>query len=363
MIHIFVGTKAQLIKMMPIMRALDRRGVSYNFINTGQHAGLTADLIKQFRLRQPDVSMRQGRKNINSLAHAILWTIHHLGRLTFSPKRIYRNIFKEQSGVCLIHGDTLTTLISLVYAKRCGLSVAHVESGLRSFNVFDPFPEEIIRLIATHFSDILFSPSDWAFDNLCKMGYHNKAVNVVANTGMEAFTFAFQQAGAEHSFGKPYGVVTIHRAETIFSYSRLMAVIAIVERIARNYRVLFVMHEPTRRQLRRFDLLKRIQRFNMVETLPLQQYVPFITLLSEAEFVITDGGSIQEECYYLNKPCMILRSHTERMEGLGENIVLAEFDPNQIERFLEALPRLRRQEVNLDVRPSDVIVDYLLACK
>jgi len=142
-----------------------------------------------------------------------------------------------------------------------------------------------------------------------------------------------------------------------------MAVIAIVERIARNYRVLFVMHEPTRRQLRRFDLLKRIQRFNMVETLPLQQYVPFITLLSEAEFVITDGGSIQEECYYLNKPCMILRSHTERMEGLGENIVLAEFDPNQIERFLEALPRLRRQEVNLDVRPSDVIVDYLLACK
>ncbi len=360
MIHIFVGTKAQLIKMMPIMRALDRRGVSYNFINTGQHAGLTADLIRQFGLRQPDVFMRKGLSNISSLTQAIAWTAGHFLRLTFQRRRIWEEIFKTKDGICLIHGDTLSTLIALLYAKRCGQTVAHIEAGLRSFNLFDPFPEEIIRLIAMHFSDLLLAPSDWAFENLCSMGYRSKAVNIGANTGLEAVAYAADRAGGHHRLNRPSVVVTIHRVETIYSRSRLMMVAALIQRIARDRKVMFILHEPTRRQLVRFDLLSKITQLPNVTILPLLSYLEFVDLLAAADYVVTDGGSVQEECYYLNKPCMIMRSKTERIEGLGENALLTAFDQNKIERFFKTFPALKRKDFNEDIHPSGVIVDHLL---
>lgn len=360
MIHIFVGTKAQLIKMMPIVKALDRKGIVYNFINTGQHAALTNDLLKQFDLRQPDVFMRQNQTNINSLLQAVAWTMLHFIQLMFNHKRSCKKIFKDKNGVCLIHGDTLSTLISLFYAKRCGHFVAHIEAGLRSFNLFDPFPEEIIRLITMHFSDILFAPSDWAYNNLLKMGYHRKAINVGANTGMESVFFVLNKTRKQCLQQKPYVIVTIHRVETIYSPSRLMMVAAIIERIARNRRVLFILHEPTRQQLERLDLLLKIKQLYSVEILPIQPYVTFINLISEAEYIVTDGGSIQEECYYLNKPCMVLRSNTERIEGLGENIFHAQFDKSQINRFFDILPTLKRKKINDELSPSGIIIEHLL---
>jgi len=360
MIHIFVGTKAQFIKMMPIVRTLEMRQIAYNFIDTGQHASLTGDLTEQFGLRQPDIILRQERTDISTIAQAIRWTIRHLVWLTLKHKLICKKIFKEENGICLIHGDTLTTLISLFYAKRCGLHIAHVEAGLRSFNLFDPFPEEIIRLITMHFSDLLFAPSKWAFENLCKMGYYTKAVNVGANTGIEAIFYALSQAKGKHGPDEPYVVVTIHRVETIYSGLRLKMIADLIERIASKRKVLFVMHEPTRQQLLRFGLLSKIKQLESVELLPLLPYMEFIGLVGGSDFVITDGGSIQEECYYLNKPCMIMRTKTERIEGLGENSFLVEFDQHLIDRFFRILPTLKRKKFKEALNPSDVIVDQLL---
>jgi UDP-N-acetylglucosamine 2-epimerase len=283
-----------------------------------------------------------------------------LGRLTFSPKRIYRKIFKNQGGVCLIHGDTLTTLISLLYAKRCGLSVAHVEAGLRSFNLFDPFPEEIIRLVTMRFSDLLLAPSTWAFQNLCKMGYHAKAVNIGANTGLEIVTIVQDRLTRQRQDNNPYAVVTIHRVETIYSRSRLIKVVDIIERIAQERKVFFILHEPTRQQLVRFNFLSKISQNDAIEILPILPYVEFLGLVVGSDYVVTDGGSVQEECYYLDKPCLILRSKTERIEGVGENVFLSEFDPRQIDRFWELFPILKRKSINQDIRPSDVIIDHLL---
>ena len=174
MIHIFVGTKAQFIKMAPIMQELDRRGIVYNFIDAGQHAGLTGDLIDQFDLRQPNVFLREEGGNIDTLLQAFAWTVSNLWRIVLRRNQVCRRVFGGGDGICLIHGDTLTTLLSLLYAKRCGLKVAHVEAGLRSYHLLDPFPEEMIRLIAMRHSDILFAPSDWALENLHKMGYGQK---------------------------------------------------------------------------------------------------------------------------------------------------------------------------------------------
>ena len=210
------------------------------------------------------------------------------------------------------------------------------------------------------FSDLLFAPSEWAFENLRRMDLQNKAVNVGANTGKETVEYAVKRLGETRRPGRPYVVATIHRVETIYSRSRMKKVVDLVARIARERKVTLVLHEPTRRQFLRFDLLSKIEKIKGVELSPLLPYMEFLGLVAESDFVVTDGGSIQEECYHLNKPCMIVRSKTERLEGLGENALLTEFDRNKIDRFFNMLPTLKRKDLNEDIRPSVTIVDHLL---
>ena len=133
----------------------------------------------------------------------------------------------------------------------------------------------------------------------------------------------------------------------------------LIEKITDQYKLLFVLHEPTRQQLTRFGLYKKIAQNPAVEMLSLQPYIQFMALVSGATFVVTDGGSIQEESYFLNVPCLIIRAQTERMEGIGENAFLAEFNMAQIDRFFEILPTLKRKDFDETLSPSQIIVDYV----
>ena len=343
------------------MQELDRRDVRYNFIDAGQHAATTKDLIVQFKLRQPDVCLRQIRTNITTIPQAIRWALQTLGQLAFRKNEVWKQVFRGEPGICLIHGDTLTTLISLLYAKRCGLKVAHVEAGLRSHHLLDPFPEEIIRLIAMRYSDLLFAPSDWAMDNLQNMGYADKAVAVGGNTGVDAVNYARRHVNSSSRPSEKYVVVTIHRVETIYSRSRMQVVASLLSRIAKERKIVFILHEPTRRQLMRFSLYDTLSRNPSIKIRPLQPYLTFIELLSGADFIVTDGGSIQEESYFLNVPCLIIRSKTERIEGLGENALLGSFNQRSIDQFFETLPSLKSSPVEENVCPSSVIVDHVVS--
>lgn len=362
MIHIFVGTKAQFIKMAPIMLELDRRRIEYNFIDAGQHAELTGEIVHQFGLRGPDVFLRAGRANINTMLQAISWTAESLSQVAFRRRSIFQSLFRGQPGICLIHGDTLTTLLSVFYAKGCGMKVAHVEAGLRSYDFLNPFPEEIIRLIAMRYSDLLFAPSDWAAENLHRMSYSTKIVCTGGNTIAESIRHALQKMTAESHSGRRYVVASIHRLENIYFQSRLTVIVTLLERIAADRQVLFVLHEPTNQQLRRFGLTTRLLRNKAIELLPLQPYPAFIQLMAGADFIVTDGGSVQEESYFLNLPCLIMRRKTERCEGLGINACLAEFNQTRIDGFLRTFASYRRANADADneAHPSRVIVDHLM---
>ncbi|MCB0212566.1 MAG: UDP-N-acetylglucosamine 2-epimerase [Anaerolineae bacterium] len=339
------------------MQELDRQGIKYNFIDAGQHASITGDLMRQFKLREPDIRLRQSDTSITTLFQAAVWTAGSLFKIIFRRNQIFERVFRGQNGICLIHGDTLTTLLSLFYAKRCGLKVAHVEAGLRSYHLFDPFPEEIIRLLAMRYSDVLFSPSDWASRNLKKMGYWAKTIEAGGNTGLDAVRYARQSVNGYHQLDEAYVVMTTHRVETIYSKTRLEMIASLIDKITAQYKVLFVLHEPTRHQLTRFKLYDKIAQNPAVEMLPLQPYLKFMAVVSKAQFIVTDGGSIQEESYFLNVPCLIVRSKTERMEGIGENAFLAEFNPKHVDRFFELLPTLKRKAIDESLSPSRVIID------
>ena len=133
-----------------------------------------------------------------------------------------------------------------------------------------------------------------------------------------------------------------------------------IERMSRDRLVVLVLHDPTRRQLHKYNLFEKINRLGNVKILPLLPYLEFTDLIAGADYIVTDGGSIQEESYYLNKPCMILRSKTERLEGIGENAFLTNFDPARINQFFKIRSTLKRKEKNKGLKPSEVIIDHLI---
>lgn len=358
--HVFIGTKAQYIKTAPLLRLMQKRGISYNLIDSGQHASFSPELRKELGIKEPDACL-ESKGNIKTVKELVLWFTRYLLFSLFSPSLLRQDIFRGRDGICIIHGDTPSTLLALLLAKRAGLRVAHIEAGLRSFNVLKPFPEEIIRIICMHCSDYLFAPSDWAYQNIARMQVKGKTFNVHQNTNVEALYYSFTQAPKTLHESTKYCLMTIHRVETVLKRRRLRFVVELAERIAQQIVVFFVLHDPTRKKLQEFGWIKRITNNPNIKASGLIAHADFLSLLSGAEFVVTDGGSIQEESFYLDVPCLSMRTETERQEGIGANVQLSNFDQATVDNFLSGYDRFRSGKRIQNHKPSAHILHALLA--
>ncbi|MCM8801402.1 MAG: UDP-N-acetylglucosamine 2-epimerase [Candidatus Omnitrophica bacterium] len=358
MIHILVGTKAQFIKMAPLMQRLQTKGLIFNLIDLGQHSLITKSLREEFGIKEPDISLSEG-KNITNLSQASIWLIKIMTK-SLSSKWVRKNIFQGEKGVCLIHGDTLSTLLGLYLAKTAGLKVAHIEAGLRSFCWLEPFPEEIIRVIAMRFSDFLFAPSEWAFRNLIHTGLGKKAILLCGNTGQEAVFLSLLKKVDLNLEIKDYVLVTFHRIENIFSRGRLIFILNIIKTISERFPLIFVQHPPTLHQLKKFGFDLYLKNLKNIFYLQILSHSHFIYLLKNSLFVITDGGSIQEEAYYLGKPCLLLRRYTERNEGLNENVILSNFNYKIAQDFIDNFKNfIHKDKLTASTEVSDSILDFL----
>lgn len=357
MIHIFIGTKAQLIKMAPVMAELQDREIEYNFIFSGQHQATIKDIREEFNLKQPDVVLYKGT-DITGIFQMLLWSIRIVFFTLINREKVWKG---DKKGIVLNHGDTFSTLLGTLSAKICGLRTAHIESGLRSYNLLHPFPEELTRRITFLFTDIYFAPGDWALNNL--KNYKGVKINTQANTLLDALR-ASNDAINQSSVpipDKPYAVVSLHRFENIFSKKRLQKIIELLEDIAEKHYLLFILHKPTLKKLEQYGLYERLKRNSNTELRPRYSYFQFIRIIKHATFVVTDGGSNQEECYYLGKPCLILRNATERCEGIDSNAVLSKYRPQLIQSFLDKLETNHGAVFELDtIHPSISIVDALI---
>lgn len=340
------------------MSEMIQRGVPFRYIDSGQHAKTTEALRRIFQLPTPDVYLRQSDTDITRIGSAILFYIKLLSMALLRRKHVRESIFKNNKGICLIHGDTLTTLIGLHLAKSAGLKTAHIESGLRSKRLFDPFPEEIIRIWCMRRADILFAPSEEAENNLLEMRVHGKIVRTPGNTVIDAIrSVKAQQPGSDRD--DPYAVATCHRLETISNYERLNKVVDLLNTLSDRMLVKFVVHQPTKNALTRFNLIDKISP--KINLSGMMEYDVFIELLMHSRCVITDGGSIQEECAYLNKPCLVIRKTTERPDGIGNNAILWGFDERVLDQFFNILEKKNNASGKTSESPSRLIVDALLS--
>ena len=145
MIHVVLGTKAQLIKMAPVLVCLNELGVEYNLIHTSQHAEQMDDLLTNFNLRPPDYTFLQGHGDVTSRRRMLAWIAGCLLELGRNCEEIFRG---DQDGIVLVHGDTFSTLFGAVLARVCGLRVGHVEAGLRKAGSINGYKTDRLRLAA-----------------------------------------------------------------------------------------------------------------------------------------------------------------------------------------------------------------------
>lgn len=326
-IAIILGTRAELIKTFPVMLELKKQKIPYYFIHTGQHN--LKDLCKKFKVKEPDISLYQehlGSSRFNSKEmKAIMW---NLG-LFFKIKKQLKSL-KNLKHV-LYHGDTMTTFTASLASSRLfnpwkRYKNVHLEAGLRSFNIFEPFPEEISRRVAGMFSKVLFAPSVLSKHHLRKK--KNKEIYLVGNTIVDAAIHSLEIAKKSKTkvlSKKRFALITVHRHENLKSKKRLIKIVEILNSIPIDS--YFAMHTNTEKKLKEFGLSEKLMKNKKLKILPPMDYPEFIFQLEKCSLIVCDGGSMQEESLIFGKPCVVLRTATERQEGLLTNFqYLSKFD-------------------------------------
>jgi len=318
-IAIVIGTKAELIKCMPIMLELQERNQDYWFIHTGQHP--LEKTCGEFGIKKPDFVLSKEPKistkfwsKINS--NSITWCF----KMIFEIKKVI-NVLKPT--YVIYHGDTMSTAVAsiassnLINSKKSWKNV-HLESGLRSGTLKEPFPEEISRRISDYFSDILLAVSNLTKENLIKSYGDKKKIIKIGNTIIDSSKITYEKVKKKFKKEKEdYVLINIHRHEHLNNEESLKKIVEIINSI--EVKGIFPLHDNTKSFLRKYNLFNKINKKKILIT-PLKEYDEFIFLLANCKYLIADGGSIQEESLVFNKPCLILRNVTERQEGLNTGI-------------------------------------------
>ena len=337
-IAIVIGTKAELIKCAPIMLELQKQEEDYWFIHTGQHP--LGKAFKEFGVKKPDIILSKEPRTTTKFwskinKSSILWSFSIIFKI--------RSIIKKLKPKYVIyHGDTMSSATAAIASSkilnlRKRWKSVHLEAGLRSESLFEPFPEEISRRICDKFSDILFAVSNLNEENL-KRYKNKKQVIKTGNTIIDSSLFSYEKA-KKMKFEKikeEYALINIHRHENLNSQERLKKIVKILRNI--KIKAIWPLHDNTKQYLEKYGLMKEIKKMKNLEITPLTNYSHFIYLLANSKYLITDGGSIQEESLIFKKPCILLRKRTERQEGLKTGInFLTKLDVNYAKKLIKEI--------------------------
>src|SRR3569623_874587 len=309
---VLVGTKAQFIMTAPVLREMDARGVPYRLVYTGQHSE-TFDLLEAaFGTRAPDevlVPTFEATTHISFLS----WTLRYWRAVL----RRVRSTDWRRCRIGQVHGDTASTLFGAMALRLAGVPVGHVEAGLRSPRLLEPFPEELIRRLVSRLSQLHFSPDATAASNLAGVG--GRIVDTGGNTLKDALLLALQRGAGERGAetAQPYAVVSMHRSENLSSKPVFGMLMQVVLETAQRIPVRFVLHPATRERIRASGWLPRLQAADGIQLMARMAYPDFVKLLMGRRFLMTDGGSNQEEAAMMGLPTLLLRRATERGDGLG----------------------------------------------
>jgi len=295
-----IGARPQFIKAAALSREIAKHNnISEVIIHTGQHFDINMSEIffEQMEIPKPNYNL-----NINGLSHGAM-----TGQML---EKIEEVLVNEKPDWVVVFGDTNSTIAGALAAKKLHIKVAHIEAGLRSFNM--DMPEEINRILTDRISDILFCPTEVAVKNLINEGYDNIDCKIINSGDVMKDTAVFyseKEQKPEFAIPNEFILATVHRAENTDNPERLRNITEALNEISQEIPVVLPLHPRTAKIIKNSDL--KIDNLLIIEPVG---YLEMVFLLNRCKLVMTDSGGLQKEAFFFKKPCITLRNETEWVE-------------------------------------------------
>ena len=310
------GTRPEAIKMAPVVKALkETDGIECLVCVTAQHREMLDQVLELFEI-VPDYDLNIMKPN------------QTLSMITANVITGMENILvKEKPDLVLVHGDTSTTFATALACYYQQIAVGHVEAGLRTYDKYSPFPEEMNRVLTGDIADLHFAPTERNRENLLKEGIDDSKIFITGNTVIDAL---LETANKPYEFedetlkkidfeNKRAITVTCHRRENLGEYmAEIFSAIADIAKEYDDVEVVYPVHMNPKVREEANQYLGGIKNIHLIEPLT---YQPFVKLQSKSFFIITDSGGIQEEAPSLGKPVLVVRRETERPEAVDAGTV------------------------------------------
>jgi len=305
-VALLVGTRPNFVKAGPLLRLLEDKNISTLFIHTGQHFDekLSKDIFDDLNIRVPDINLETPALNSEE-------------QLRFIVKKLMLIFSENEISRVGVFGDVTSTLAGALAAKKSNILLFHVEAGLRSFNL--NMPEERNRIIVDSISNILFTPSEDAIENLIAEGVNKDKIFNVGNIMIDTLKYNFKKIEnnveiikEKLKIQKPYFVMTLHRPSNM-SDNVLNNIFSATNEFSDQYDVILPAHPRLKIFLEKTQI--NYQNVKLIEPLA---YVDFLSLVKGSQLVLTDSGGLQEETTYLGVNCLTLREETERPITVSE---------------------------------------------
>lgn len=301
-----VGTRPNFVKSAPLIRELKKNQDAFEtkLVHTGQHydVNLSEWLFNDLGMQPPEISLGVGSGSHTQQTAKIMLGLEEA-------------ITNEKADLVVVFGDVNSTLAAAVVAAKMGVKLAHVESGLRSFD--RAMPEEINRVVTDHLSDYLFVTEESGMHNLKREGIAPEKVfftgNIMIDSLLSTMTVV-KKSDVLKKLGlqsREYALMTLHRPSNVDDSGTLAEILGTIAQVSKRIPVVFPCHPRTKNNISRFGFDQLLAESQIVVTEPLG-YVDFCRLTYESKFVLTDSGGIQEETTFLQIPCITMRENTER---------------------------------------------------
>lgn len=310
------GTRPEAIKMAPLVNALALDGrFEAKCCVTAQHREMLDQVLELFEIIPDfDLNLMKAGQSLNEVTSRVLTELKPVLQ-EFKPD------------IVLVHGDTATTFAAGLSAYYEQIEVGHVEAGLRTGNVYSPWPEEANRKLTSVLTKYHFAPTSTSKENLLKEGVDSASIYVTGNTVIDALLMVKDKINNDHHLNdklasnfpvldnkKKLILVTGHRRESFGGgFERICEALAITAKKYEDVQILYPVHLNPKVREPVSKILAGINNIHLIEP---QQYLPFIYLMARAHIILTDSGGIQEEAPSLGKPVLVMRDTTERPEAV-----------------------------------------------
>ncbi len=301
------GTRPEAIKMAPLIKELERRNDIDSIVCvTAQHREMLDQVLEVFKIiPNYDLNIMKSGQTLSEITSRVLISLEEI-------------IKKEQPSIILVHGDTTTTFAGALAAFYNQVDIGHVEAGLRTWNKYSPFPEEMNRQMVDRMTDIFFAPTNISKNNLLKENVDESKVYVTGNTAIDAMNYTIKEDYTHEVFdwvgSDKLILLTAHRRENLGKpMENIFKAINKITKAFNNVKVVYPIHmNPKIREIAN-NIIGDNEKVKIIEPLEVTDFHNFI---NKSYLILTDSGGIQEEAPSLGKPVLVLRDTTERPEGI-----------------------------------------------